>query len=97
MEKIQKTDLKNFINKFGRNLPVVKQAITLFNVFTDPKTPTHAKIIIVGALACLISHLDVIPDLTPIIGLTDDLAVITGAVAQIAMYILPEHKKGYLE
>lgn len=30
MKQITKGDLKNFINKFGRKLPVVKQAIKLF-------------------------------------------------------------------
>lgn len=97
MEQITKGDLKKFMNKFGRKLPVIKQAITLFNVFTDPKTPQYAKIIIAGALAYLVSPIDVIPDFTPIVGLVDDLAVITAAIAQITVHILPEHSKQELE
>jgi uncharacterized membrane protein YkvA (DUF1232 family) len=97
MEHITKGDLKNFINKFGRKLPVVKQAITLFNVFADPKTPQYAKVIIAGALAYLVSPIDVIPDFTPIVGLVDDLAVITVAIAQITVHILPEHSQKDLE
>lgn len=97
MEKITKGDLKNFINKFGRKLPLIKQAITLFNVFADPKTPQYAKVIIAGALAYLVSPIDVIPDFTPVVGLLDDLAVITAAIAQITVHILPEHSQKKLE
>lgn len=63
----------------------------------DDKTPMHAKVIIVGALGYLISLIDAIPDLTPIIGLADDLVVITAAIAQITVHILPEHSKQELE
>lgn len=97
MKTITKGDLKNFMNKFGRKLPVVKQAITLFNVFADPKTPQYAKVIIAGALVYLVSPIDAIPDFTPIFGLLDDLTVITTAIAQITVHILPEHSQKELE
>ena len=46
-----------------------------------------------GALAYFISPIDAIPDPIPVIGFTDDLGVLIGAVATIAMHITPKEKK----
>jgi uncharacterized membrane protein YkvA (DUF1232 family) len=35
---------------------------------------------------------DAIPDIIPIVGLTDDAAIITGAIATVLVHIKPEHK-----
>ena len=40
-----------------------------------------------GALAYLLSPLDSIPDLTPFIGFTDDLGIISFGLVSIAFYI----------
>ena len=46
-----------------------------------------------GALAYFISPIDAIPDPIPVIGFTDDLGVLIGAVATIAAHITPKEKK----
>ncbi len=55
--------------------------------YRSKRTPTWARRVIIGALAYLVSPIDSIPDLTPIIGYTDDLGVITFALVTIACYI----------
>ena len=83
------TSLKNIIKRAGA--VIVELALKLYYAAQDPDTPKAAKITIYGALAYLISPVDAIPDITPVIGYTDDLGVLTVAVATVAMYIKPEH------
>lgn len=55
--------------------------------FQSDKTPIWAKRIILGAMAYLMSPIDGIPDLTPVIGFTDDLGIISFGLVSIACYI----------
>lgn len=66
---------------------VVESALTLFYVAQDPNVPAKEKLLIGGALAYLILPLDAVPDFLPVVGFTDDLAAITGAVATVSMCI----------
>lgn len=71
---------------------VVHKSCTLFYCFNDADTPKMHKSTILGALGYLISPIDAIPDLTPIVGYTDDLGVLVLAMATVANSIKPEHK-----
>ena len=71
---------------------MVEQALSMYYALQDPDTPVWAKSIIIGGLIYLISPVDAIPDVIPVVGLTDDIAVLAGAFATVAMHIKPEHK-----
>lgn len=83
------------IVKFGKKAgkEAVEKALVLFYVLQDPATPMWAKTVIVGALGYFISPVDAIPDVVPVVGFTDDVAVLAGALATVATCISPEHKK----
>ncbi len=68
----------------------VETALVLFYTSTAKETPTWCKSVIYGALGYFISLIDGIPDLTPILGYTDDVAVMMAAMATIAQHITPE-------
>lgn len=68
-------------------------ALTLFYTMLDEETPNSAKLIIMGALGYFILPIDLIPDLAPGIGFSDDLAALTTAFVNVAMHIKPEHKE----
>ncbi|OZG70520.1 hypothetical protein BTA51_25645 [Hahella sp. CCB-MM4] len=70
----------------------VESALTLFYTSTAKETPAWCKSVIYGALAYFISLIDGIPDLTPILGYTDDIAVMAAALATLSQYITPEIK-----
>lgn len=59
----------------------------LYYAFRNPNTPSWARNIILGAFAYLLSPLDAVPDLTPFIGMTDDLGVLSFGLTTIACYI----------
>jgi uncharacterized membrane protein YkvA (DUF1232 family) len=72
---------------------VLERALTLYNTSKDPATPAWVKTAIYGALGYFISPIDAIPDLTPLIGYSDDLGVLVAATAAIVSYIKKEHKE----
>ena len=89
-EKFKKTDPKelNFDKISKMNIGPVKKVwdgvLNLWQVVSSNKIPMSAKVTAIGALVYLISPIDAIPDMIPIAGLTDDVAVITFALTQLA-------------
>ena len=73
----------------------IRTALVLYYTLQDPegKVPAWAKTVIVGALAYFIFPLDAIPDIAPMIGFTDDIAVLAAAAGTVALNIPPEAKK----
>tara|TARA_R110001606_G_scaffold399310_1_gene584723 strand:+ start:50481 stop:50819 length:339 start_codon:yes stop_codon:yes gene_type:complete len=80
---------KNFAKVAGKT--VLEPALKLYYSAQDPDTPTWAKTTIYGALGYFISPIDAIPDITPLIGYSDDLGVLVAATAAVAAYIKKEH------
>jgi uncharacterized membrane protein YkvA (DUF1232 family) len=85
-EKVRKNALAA-----GREL--IEKALWLFYAILDGDTPTKAKWIIAGALGYFISPIDLIPDFIPVIGYTDDLAVLVAAIVTVASHIKEAHKE----
>jgi uncharacterized membrane protein YkvA (DUF1232 family) len=71
----------------------VNQALTLYYTLRAPGTPMWCRTVILGSLAYFISMIDGIPDLTPLLGYTDDISVMAAAIATVAHYITPEIKQ----
>ena len=65
----------------------VYAALLLYYSWSNKDTPAWAKKIIVGALAYFVSPIDAIPDLTPFIGMTDDIGLMSFSLVTIACYI----------
>lgn len=65
-------------------------ALILFHTLRAPDTPGWCKSVVLGALAYFISLIDGIPDLTPILGYTDDVALMAATIATLATHITPE-------
>lgn len=85
-----KNKLVRYARTAGRE--VVEKALWLYYAARSPATPAWAKTAIYGALGYFISIIDAVPDLTPIIGYTDDFGVLVAALATVAAYITPEVK-----
>ena len=83
--------VKTYAKKAGEN--VLEPALILYYTLTDPETPAAAKATIVAALGYFISPIDVIPDITPFLGFSDDLGILAATVAALAAYIKAEHKE----
>ncbi len=74
-------------------IAVVYAGLILFYTLKKPSTPGWAKTTIIGALGYFISPLDVIPDIIPVAGFSDDLGVLVLAIGTVSMYIDNESKQ----
>lgn len=62
-----------------------------YHVTRDPETPTWAKAKLGGSLAYLVMPADLIPDLTPALGFSDDIAAIAYALFTVTAHIKSRH------
>ncbi len=69
---------------------VVYSALLAFYALDNPKVPLKAKAIIYGALGYLILPIDLVPDLIPVLGYSDDLTALLFAIGQVGLYINKE-------
>lgn len=81
----KKQYLQRILQKGGMRL--LYSALLLYYAFKRSDIPAWAKSIIIGVIGYLISPIDSIPDLTPIIGYTDDLGLLSYALVMIAGYV----------
>jgi uncharacterized membrane protein YkvA (DUF1232 family) len=58
----------------------------------DRNTPLQVKATLVGAIAYFILPIDAIPDVMPVLGFTDDAAVLAIAINLVASHISPVHR-----
>jgi uncharacterized membrane protein YkvA (DUF1232 family) len=86
-------ELWQLLRKVARNVPFAPDALAAWFCARDPATPTKVKAILLGAVAYFVLPLDVIPDVLPFLGFTDDAAVIGAALAAVATAIKPEHRE----
>ncbi|WP_406945582.1 YkvA family protein [Halobacillus sp. SY10] len=89
-EKEYGEKLRTYSSRIGTK--IVYYSLLLYYAFKSPDTPKKAKLTIAGALGYLILPVDVIPDFIPVVGFTDDSAVIIYAVYQVISHI-DEHVK----
>lgn len=80
----------SYAKKAGREL--IHKTLILYNAVKDPDTPVWAKTVIYGALGYFIMPLDTIPDFTPVVGYSDDMGALVGAIAIVAFHIKDKHK-----
>lgn len=77
--------LSNYAKQAG--LKTVYSALLLFYAYRRKDTPSWAKNIILGTLGYFLAPFDAIPDLSPIIGYTDDIGVLSFGLVTIAAYV----------
>lgn len=80
------------IRKVARQagIRVVYCAMLLYYVLRSPEVSWEQKSIILGALGYFILPIDLIPDLIPVAGFTDDLSALLAAYAATKHCITPE-------
>lgn len=66
---------------------VVYACLLLFYSLSNPDLPNKLKSIVVGALGYFVLPIDLIADITPVIGYSDDLGILIAALVMVAFYI----------
>jgi uncharacterized membrane protein YkvA (DUF1232 family) len=87
---------RRFWIKFKRvaaKLPFAEDLLSAFYCAFDKETPRHVQAALLGAIAYFILPFDFIPDMLPVLGFTDDAAVLATAIRLVASHIKPEHRE----
>lgn len=95
MSYANKFSQSDFVEKISRiakraGAKLVYAALILYYTLQSDKVSTANKALIIGALGYMISPLDGIPDAIPIVGLTDDLAVLLYVLKKVWGDVAPE-------
>lgn len=74
-------------------IPFAEDAIAAYYCALDRETPLRVRGTLLAALAYFVVPLDVLPDVLPALGFTDDAAVLMMALQLISSHIKPEHRE----
>ena len=73
-------------------LPFAEELLAAYYCAFDRQTPRHVQVALLGAIAYFILPFDFVPDMLPVLGFTDDAAVLATAIRMVATHITPEHR-----
>jgi len=86
--------VKSALHSAGQK--VVAEAYKAWLTAQHPDTPPRIKAVLYSALAYLALPVDAIPDVVPIVGFSDDLAVLAGALLVAQVHATDEiHAEAY--
>lgn len=81
--------------KLGRvlaRIPFAEDLVAAYLCALDRETPAYVRAVLLGAVAYFVLPSDVVPDLLPALGFTDDASVIAAAIAAVGRHLTPEHR-----
>ncbi len=81
------------LKQVAAKLPFVEDLLAAYYCAFDRQTPRHVQAALLGAIAYFILPFDFIPDMLPVLGFTDDAAVLAAALRMVASHITPEHRE----
>jgi len=78
---------------FVAQIPFAEDLLAAYYCAFDRNTPVQAKATLVAAIAYFVLPFDAIADVLPVIGFTDDAAVLAISIKLVSDHILPEHRE----
>lgn len=81
------------LKRLATKLPFVEDLLAAYYCAFDRETPRHVQISLLGAIAYFVLPFDFIPDLLPVLGFTDDAAILATAIRMVSSYIRPDHRE----
>lgn len=80
------------LRKIAARIPFAEDLLAAYYCAFDRATPLQVKATLIGALAYFVLPIDAIPDVLPVLGFTDDAAVLATAIKLVASHIAPAHR-----
>lgn len=87
---------RDFWLKFKRvavKLPFAEDLLAAYYCAFDRETPRQVQAAILAALAYFVLPFDFVPDMLPVLGFTDDAAILAAAIRMVSSHITPEHRE----
>ena len=79
------------MRRAARQVPFMEDLVAAYYCAFDLQTPHRVRGILLAALAYFVLPLDGVPDFLAFVGFSDDVAVLTAALAAIRAHITPAH------
>jgi len=79
------------LRRVAAGLPFAQDLLAAYYCAFDYDTPVQVKAALLAALAYFVMPFDVMPDVVPLLGFTDDAAVLAAAIRLVASAMRPEH------
>ncbi|GAU82239.1 MULTISPECIES: YkvA family protein [unclassified Bosea (in: a-proteobacteria)] len=86
-------DLMSLLKRVAKRIPFAEDLLAAYFCTRDPATPRRVRLTLLAALGYFVLPIDAIPDIMPILGFSDDAAVMAAAIAAVAGSITPEHRQ----
>jgi uncharacterized membrane protein YkvA (DUF1232 family) len=80
------------LKRVAARLPFAEELLAAYYCAFDRQTPRHVQAALLGAIAYFILPFDFITDVLPVLGFTDDAAVLATALRMVASHVMPEHR-----
>ena len=81
------------LKRVAKRIPFAEDLLAAWFCARDPATPRRVRLTLLAALGYFVLPVDAIPDIMPILGFTDDAAVIAAALAAVAGSITFDHRE----
>jgi uncharacterized membrane protein YkvA (DUF1232 family) len=81
------------LKRVAAKLPFAEDLLAAYYCAFDKQTPRHVQAALLGAIAYFILPFDFVPDMLPVLGFTDDAAVLATALRLVASHITDDHRQ----
>lgn len=81
------------IKRVAAHLPFAEDILAAYYCAFDRQTPRHVQVALLGAIAYFVLPFDFVPDILPVLGFTDDAAILAAAIRMVASNITPAHRE----
>src|SRR5215475_2307924 len=81
------------LKRVAARLPFSEDLLAAYYCAFDKETPRHVQAALLGAVAYFILPFDFVPDMLPVLGFTDDAAVLATALRMVASHITDDHRQ----
>lgn len=81
------------LKRVAKRIPFAEDLLAAWFCARDPATPRRVRLTLLAALGYFVLPIDALPDIMPLLGFTDDAAVIAAAIAAVAGSITPAHRE----
>jgi len=81
------------LKQVAARLPFAEDLLAAYYCAFDRQTPRHVQAALLGAVAYFILPFDFVPDMLPVLGFTDDAAVLATAIRMVASHITDDHRR----
>ncbi|WP_439499298.1 YkvA family protein [Bosea sp. (in: a-proteobacteria)] len=87
------SDFMALLKRVAKRIPFAEDLLAAYLCARDPATPRRVRLTLLAALGYFVLPIDALPDIMPLLGFSDDAAVIAAALAAVAGSITPEHRE----